>query len=182
MDHAVGWRVKFGVGQLALGQRQIRFIGLQGGFGSGNVLLARADHHQVISFLRGLEAGLGGVERRLGVIQFLRRIDALGAQVADALPGEPGVDGVGARNFQVGFGFANVLGPVARHQTRHDFVLGGGDGGAVRDVGLEPPGVQRGQALAVGDPVAFLHEQGGDAFTVVEGQLRLADVHVAVKH
>ena len=50
------------------------------------------------------------------------------------------------------------------------------------DLGFQPLRIQHGQQLARFDAVAFLHEQRGNPLAAVEGQLDLADVHVAVEH
>ena len=61
-------------------------------------------------------------------------------------------------------------------------LLGGDVRFRLRELGAETARVEPGEHLAAPDMVAFLHQHLGDALGVVERQLHLAQIHVAVNH
>ena len=103
-------------------------------------------------------------------------------ELADSLVGRFGVDELGLRSAHLRPGLADFcrsaagLEPCHHGFLRGDFRLGGSI------LGLHAFPVQCGQQLALLDVVSLLDQQLVDMFAVVECEVGLADIDIAIQH
>lgn len=67
-------------------------------------------------------------------------------------------------------------------QSRHDRALGGCSGFRFGELRLEAARIESREQLAAAHVIALLHEDLGNPFAVVEREIHLAQVDVAVQH
>ena len=93
-----------------------------------------------------------------------------------------GLGGVGLGRIDVRSGLGNLFRAASVAEPCDDLALGRGLGLGLGDLRLQATRVQSGQHLPLAHAVAFLDQHGGYSLAVIERQLYLAEVHIAVQH
>ena len=141
---------------------------------------------QVERLLIDRELGLGDVERRLGVVEILLAHGAARRslrQRLSALVLRARVGGIGLGGRDIGPGLRDLLGPAAVVQpVARPACCAATWASAWATCGSSRLVSSRASSWPLLDVVAFLHQHRGDALAVVERQLDLAQVDVAVEH
>jgi hypothetical protein len=102
--------------------------------------------------------------------------------LADAPVVFPGLAGIGLGELEVGASLRDLLRPAAVAHARDDGGLRRGLRLGLSEPRREALGVEDRQHLALAHAIALLHEHPGDALAVVEGEIDLPQVDVAVEH
>ena len=94
----------------------------------------------------------------------------------------PGVGGIGLGGEDVGLSLGNLLGPAAVFQLQVDFPLGIAQRFHVGDLRLQPAFIQLRQQLSLVYCVPFDDFHFDDTFVVVESELNLPQIDIAIKN
>ena len=124
-------------------------------------------------------------------IELKRAVAALAASLIE--PDDTVVIDVGTTALEVAKALPNAFHgrvltnsvPVAMalaERSDVDLMLCGGGCVGLCDLRFQPPRIQARQELAALYTVSFLHQHGGDPFIVVERELDLSQIHIAVEH
>ena len=161
----------------------MRLIRLQLGFGLGNILPAGTGHLEIQRFLIGDHLCIGNVERGPGVIEILLACGASAGnrrQISQPLVLPPCVYGVRLGGIESRARLGNLFGATAVTKPLHDRLLSRHLRFGFGELRAQASGVQSGQHLALAHTVAFLNQHGGDALAIVERQLDLPQIDIAV--
>ena len=180
-DHARGRGEQAGVLEPLRGQVAGRRQGGEACLGRGDVLLPRTFHDQRDLLLGSLEVGLQGFDPGTGRVHFLHGDAVHGTQLLFARQLGGSVRQAGPGRGRGRPGPRHLLGPAALAQPGEHLGLG-------RHLAVQPlqfelvaGRVEFGHHLAGRDPRTLVHGQGADAARVLEGELHLADIDVAVQ-
>jgi hypothetical protein len=136
---------------------------------------------QAQAFLRRLQLLPGLVQREPGAVRLLLGDEVLGHQVELAPVHRFRIRHRHPRGIPLGPGLADFLGAGTGQVASHHLALDAGLGLGLVEGQAQAFGIQARQQLALFHPVAFPHQDIGDAPAGVEGQFHLADVDVAVQ-
>ena len=152
--------------------------------GLRHILLARAQHLEIERLRVRIRARIRHVERGMRIVEILLARGAPArerGEIAQAFVLLARVLGVGLGRGEGRARLGDLLGPVAvvkpldrRLLRRHLRLRLGG-------LGLEPARIEARDDRALGDAVALLHQHLVDALAVVEGEIDLTQIDVAVE-
>ena len=166
---------------MAFEQGQFRQIGLPRGFRRGNVFFPRADDRQVQDLLGCLVRTFGRFGVFLRVDHLLDRGSACWDQVADSPVIILGILRLGQSRLHISARLTNLLRPRAGFQPSQHLFLRVRMRTCLIHPGLQSRGIQLGEQLSFSYSIPLNDVDRLDPLAVVEGQLHLANVHIAIK-